>query len=118
MAEWTSAPVSVAVSATFVQAFPGGAQRQQVADDSTLPRWSQDGKSLYFAVDNQLMVASATETGGSLHLGNPRAIMPIIIGRGYSYDVSRDGRILALVTSDTRASRPLTLVQNWAPPAR
>jgi hypothetical protein len=67
----------------------------------TLPRWSDDGRSLYFAQDNQLVVASATETGGSLHFGTPRAIMPVIIGRGYSYDVTKDGRILALVTSDT-----------------
>jgi hypothetical protein len=27
--------------------------------------------------------------------------------------VAKDGRILALVTSEQRASRPLTLVQNW-----
>jgi hypothetical protein len=36
-----------------------------------------------------------------------------MIGRGYSYDVAKDGRILALVTSDARAARPLTLVQQW-----
>jgi len=39
--------------------------------------------------------------------------MPIFQGRGFSFDVAKDGRILALVTSDRRASRPLTLVQNW-----
>jgi hypothetical protein len=40
--------------------------------------------------------------------------MPIIVGRGYSYDVAKDGRILALVSSEARAARPLTLIQNWA----
>jgi len=39
--------------------------------------------------------------------------MPIIVGRGFSYDVAKDGRILALTTSELRATRPLTLVQNW-----
>jgi hypothetical protein len=39
--------------------------------------------------------------------------MPIIVGRGFSYDVAKDGRILALTTSELRAARPLTLVQNW-----
>lgn len=39
--------------------------------------------------------------------------MSIIHGRGFSYDIAQDGRILALVTSDCRASRPLTLRHNW-----
>lgn len=39
--------------------------------------------------------------------------MPIIVGRVFSYDVAKDGRILALATSELRAARPLTLVQNW-----
>jgi hypothetical protein len=30
-----------------------------------------------------------------------------------SYDVAKDGRILALVTPESRAARPLTLVQGW-----
>ena len=108
-----SSLTNASVSSVFVQAFPGGGQRQPIADNGSLARWSDDGKSLYFAQDNQLVVASVTETGGSLRFDTPRPIMPVIIGRGYSYDVTRDGRILALVTSDTRAMRPLTLVQNW-----
>jgi len=54
-----------------------------------------------------------SESEGALRLGTPRALMPIIQGRGFSYDIARDGRILALVTSERRASRPLTLIQNW-----
>jgi len=49
----------------------------------------------------------------TIRFGPPRTPMPIIIGRGYWYDVTHDGRILALVTSERRAARPLTLVQNW-----
>jgi hypothetical protein len=61
-----------------------------------------------------LTVVSVTEADGALKFGPPRAIMPIIVGRGYSYDVAKDGRILALVSSEARAARPLTLIQNWA----
>lgn len=32
---------------------------------------------------------------------------------GFSYDVAKDGRILALTTGELPAARPLTLVQNW-----
>jgi hypothetical protein len=96
----------------FVAPFAGGT-RVQVTDRGTLPLWSADGRSLYFASDNVLTVVPVNETDGTLHFGPPRSVMPVIVGRGYSYDVAKDGRILALVTSDRRASRPLTLVQHW-----
>ena len=106
------------VSGIFVEAFPGGGHRQQVTDRGTLPVWSADGRSLYYAGDNTLMVQDVAEADGALKLGVPRALMSVMIGRGYSYDVAKDGRILALVTSDARAARPLTLVQGWTAAAR
>ena len=102
-----------AVSQIFVEAYPGGGRRQQVSARGTLAVWAPDGKSLYYADDNMLTVVSVTEADDALRFGPPRAIMPIIVGRGFSYDVAKDGRILALVTSETRAARPLTMVQNW-----
>ena len=103
---------NAAVEGIFVAPYAGGT-RVQVTDRGTLPLWSADGRSLYFASDNVLTVVPVTETDGTLHFGPPRSLMPVIVGRGYSYDVAKDGRILALVTSDRRASRPLTLVQHW-----
>ena len=101
------------VSGIFADAYPSGGLRREVADRGTLPRWSADGKSLFFAIDNQLSVVDVTESDGSIQFSPPRGLMPVIVGRGFSYDVAKDSRILALVTSETRASRPLTLVQNW-----
>ncbi len=106
------------VSGVFVEAFPGGGHRQQLADHSSLPAWSVDGRSLYYAEEGVLTVVDVTEADGALKFGVPRALMPVMIGRGYSYDVAKDGRILALVTSDARAARPLTLVQQWTAAAR
>jgi Tol biopolymer transport system component len=97
----------------FVDAFPGGGRRQEVAARGTIALWGPDGHSLYYADDNILTELSVTESDGALHLGPPRAIMPIMVGRGFSYDVAKDGRILALVTSAARATHPLTLLQNW-----
>jgi Tol biopolymer transport system component len=101
-------------ASVFVEAFPGGGHRQRVAEESSLPAWSADGRSLYYAAEGVLTVVDVTEADGALKFGASRALMPVIIGRGYSYDVAKDGRILALVTSDARAARPLTLVQQWA----
>ena len=108
-----STPDNTSVSGIFVDAYPTGGRRQFVADRGSLPVWSADGKALYFATDNLLSVAAVTEIDGALQIGSPRTLMPIIIGRGYSYDVAKDGRILALVTSERRSMRPLTLVQGW-----
>jgi Tol biopolymer transport system component len=104
---------SSTVPGIFADAFPNGGHPQEITDRGTLPRWSADGKSIFFAIDNQLSVVSVTESDGTLHFSPPRSLMPVIVGRGFSYDVAKDGRILALVTSEQRASRPLTLVQNW-----
>jgi len=101
------------VSGVFVEAFPGGGARQQVAARGTLPVWSTDGRSFYYADDNMLTVVDVTEAEGTLRFGTPRRVMPVIVGRGFSYDLAKDGRILALTTSELRAARPLTLVQNW-----
>jgi Tol biopolymer transport system component/tRNA A-37 threonylcarbamoyl transferase component Bud32 len=101
------------VPGVFVDAYPGGGRRQTVSERATLPRWSDDGKALYFALDNQLSVVDVTEADGDIRFGAARPLMPVIVGRGYSYDVSDDGRILALITSERRAGQPLTLVQNW-----
>src|SRR5262249_49799304 len=92
----------------FVEAFPGGGGRQQVSARGSIALWGPDGKSLSYADDNILTVLPVPDADGP-----PRAVMPVIVGRGYSYDVAKDGRILALVTSETRATHPLTLVQNW-----
>ena len=101
------------VAGIFVDAYPDGGKRQPVTARGTIPVWAPDGKSLYYADDNMLTVVSVTEGDGALQFGPPRAIMPIVVGRGFSYNVAKDGRILAIVSSDARATRPLTLVQNW-----
>ena len=114
--KWVSCQGSLgnaSVADVYIEAFPSGGQRVQVASNATLGVWSADGLSMYYASDNVLYAVDVSETEGTLRLGTPHAVMPIIQGRGFSYDIAQDGRILALVTSDRRASRPLTLVQNW-----
>jgi Tol biopolymer transport system component len=104
---------TASVNTIFIEAFPSGGKRQQVAARGTIPAWSADGRTLYYADDNILTAVSVSEVDGSLRFGTTRPIMPVIVGRGYSYDIASDGRILALVTSHERAVRPLTLVQHW-----
>ena len=111
---YQAAPRDGPVQTIFVEAFPGGGKRQQVSARGTLPVWGADGKTLYYADDNMLTGVDVAEVDGVLRFGTSRAVMPIIVGRGFSYDVATGGRILALVTPEWRAARPLTLVQGWA----
>jgi hypothetical protein len=70
------------VAGIFVEAFPRGGKRQQVAVRGTLPVWSVDGKTLYYAEDTMLTVVDVTEADGALRFGPPRRVMSVLIGRG------------------------------------
>jgi eukaryotic-like serine/threonine-protein kinase len=87
------------------------------------PRWSRDGKELYFiAADAKMMAVSIRATAVAIDAGVPVALCQNrrvgggsnVIGRGHQYDVGRDGRFIINVDADTSAP-PLTLVLNWKP---
>ena len=107
-----SRPAGASAGVVTIEAFPAGGRKIEVTARGTLGVWGTDGRAVYYAEDDILTVAEVQEAEGALRLGVRRAIMPIIIGRGFSYDVAKDGRILALVTQSS-ATRPLTLVQQW-----
>jgi hypothetical protein len=71
-----------------------------------------------------MMAASITTTGTTLEPGAPVALFSTRIfgggvenGQTWQYDVSRDGRFLINSVLDD-ASSPITLLQNWKPPAK
>jgi hypothetical protein len=71
-----------------------------------------------------MMAAAITTTGTTLQPGTPVALFPTRIfgggvdnAQGRQYDVSRDGRFLINTVLD-EGSAPITLIQNWKPPAK
>src|SRR6202022_2698100 len=66
------------------------------------PRWSPDGKELYYiGPHGEMMAAPITAKGTTLEPGAPVALFPtriygggVDIGQGRQYDVTRDGRFL------------------------
>jgi eukaryotic-like serine/threonine-protein kinase len=88
------------------------------------PRWRADGKELYYIGQaGQMMAASITVMGTSLAPGAPVKLFDTrIYGGGVDnrlgtqYDVARDGRFLIDTVLD-EATAPITLLQNWTPPA-
>ena len=86
------------------------------------PRWSRDGKELYYlGPDGKLMAVPIKDTGATLEMGVPVALFTVrIVGvesvdDGLQYDVSRDGRFLLNNLSDDTS--PITVIVNWTPPA-
>jgi len=88
-------------------------------------RWRADGKELYYIAPNgRMMAASIVVTGNTLETGTPVSLFQTRIygggtdtGVGRQYDVRRDGSFLINTILEETAA-PITLLQNWTPPAR
>jgi Tol biopolymer transport system component len=106
----------IAYSGISVQRFPGPGARIQISQGTdSQPRWSRDGKQIfYLQLDRKLMAASFdTRTGiaGTPHeLFQTRIVAPAYAW--FQYDVAPDGRFLINSLPTDRAA-PLTLVTNW-----
>ena len=114
-----------APAASGAAANPAAGQWQVSTAGGIYPRWRPDGKELYYIGPNgEMMAAPITATGTTLEPGAPVALFPTRIfgggvdnGQGRQYDVTRDGRFLINTVLDD-ASSPITLIQNWKPPAK
>jgi Tol biopolymer transport system component len=101
-----------------------GAQWQVSTGGGMTPRWSPDGKELYFLDrSGAMMAAPISVTGNSLTPGTPVRLFPTrIVGSGTDpiasgqYDVASNGRFLINILQESGAE-PITLIQNWNPDA-
>ena len=109
----------------YVQPFPvsTGGKWPVSNGGGSQPRWSRDGKELfYFAPDSMLMAVSVTTTGGTFQPSVPKALFraPVLGGVGagagvaWRWDISGDGqRFLINTALDEATATPLTVVLNW-----
>jgi Tol biopolymer transport system component len=110
----------------FVLPFPRGASGQsQISTNGGIhPRWSQDGRELYYvAPDGKLIATPMTVKGGAIEPGTPKELFQTRMPGGGTnaytrpqYDVSKDGRFLVNATIEEGVTPPITLVINWNPP--
>jgi serine/threonine protein kinase len=98
--------------------FPGpGPQVPISGDGSSQPRWSRDGKRLFFmAPDRKLMEAEIEVHGDRLTPGTPRPLFQTRIVAPslvlFQYAVTADGN--RFLINSLKPEAPLTLVTNWA----
>ena len=107
----------------YVASFPDAARRIRVTSEGgAQPRWSRDGKELFYLSAGQLFASPVGRAGDDVTFGQGQALFPLrLFMQGDSgfdlitrYDVAPDGRFLALVRGEDQAPRPLTLILNWA----
>jgi eukaryotic-like serine/threonine-protein kinase len=109
----------------YVQPFPLAASGKWVVSNGggSQPRWSHDGKELfYFTPDETLMAVDVNTSGGTIQLGAAKALFraPILGGSGggpgnsWRWDISRDDKRFLINTAlDDTATSPVTVLLNW-----
>jgi serine/threonine-protein kinase len=109
------------VSQVYVTPLAGGPRWQVTTDQGTQPRWSRDGRRIFFANRNRLFAVDVQEGRAELGFGPPHPISGATTfgatGRP-SYDVHPDGRLLVLkVDAPSEGprldNRHVVIVFNW-----
>ena len=102
----------------YVTAFPSGEGKWQATQDGgNAPRWSRDGKQLFYVKDDRLMAIDVHE--GAVPQFGPPAALPVTVPsdrvflNSYSaYAVTSDGRFIT--TQPSGETQPVIhLVTNW-----
>jgi len=100
----------------YVAPFPGGGSRVQVSrDGGTQPRWNPAGSEILLKTPDNVLTAVRIETGsGTISVGTPTPLFPIIEFTGWTYDVSADGtRFLVREPLAEGDASPITLLTDW-----
>jgi Tol biopolymer transport system component len=101
------------------QAFPEARERIRVSTaGGTAPRWSADGREIYFvAPDKAMMAVTVVVKGSTLQLGTPEPLFRTRIASQtfkHQYAVSSDGRFLVNNAAEITA-QPITVILNVKP---
>ena len=102
----------------YVQPFPPTGAKWQLSSvtGGFSPRWSPDGKEIFFLDGNWHVTSVAVQTiAGRLEPAVPRDLFQAtIVGAVFAFDVSRDGqRFLVVSKTEDAIDAPLTVMLNW-----
>jgi len=116
-------------SEIYVRPFPPGGGKWQVSDGGGgYPRWSGDGRELFYRTDEGVMVASVEATGATFRAGKPRQVLEGMFRGGIGgiplagnifadWDVTRNGQRFIMfpsVEDSGQVAHPhVTLVTHW-----
>ena len=110
----------------FVQSFPGGDSRAQVTTEGgTHPRWSIDGRTLFYVAPGGMHMRVSEAGGARIDIAFRESSMEVdrafplgvrlreLADGAAAYEVIPSGFVAA--TAGEGADRPLTVLLNWNP---
>ena len=107
----------------YLRPFPAGGGPIPVSTaGGVYPRWSHDGRELFFiSPDAKMMAVPIRGTATMVEAGPPVTLFATrrlggglnVIGRSHQYDVDADGRFLINAEVDSSIPQAITLVMNW-----
>jgi Tol biopolymer transport system component len=105
----------------YVQPFPVTSAEWPISiNGGTQPRWSPNGKEVFFVgPDLKMMSAAIKTTGSTIEVAPLVALFQTRIVNSFSqiehqYTVAHDGRFLINTAQENSAS-PITVILNWKP---
>jgi Tol biopolymer transport system component/predicted Ser/Thr protein kinase len=101
----------------YVETVPATGAIWQVSDGGFQPRWSADGRELYYIrYSDAMLMAVPVMLGTSFSFGAPHPLFAVpTAGTGRGYAVANDGqRFLIPVPADEGKATPVTVTTNWA----
>ena len=105
----------------FARPFPAGDARWQVSrSGGTQPRWSRDGREIYYFVDDVLMAIEVVEAS-TFSLGRPEQLFEIVYPStfdaarfsAYAPGLDHQSFFVVRVVEDDLPPNRLMLIQNW-----
>ena len=104
-------------SEVYVRPFPTGGKEYLISHrGGRAPRWSKDGRELFFlALDGMLMTAAIDAHNASIAAMPQRLFQTGLLEptNQRPYAVARDGRFLVPTPRDALRRTPITIVLNW-----
>jgi Tol biopolymer transport system component len=108
----------------FVQSFPDSSRdRRQISTQGGVhPRWSGDGREIYYLDHDSRITAVAITAGQNLEIGKSTPLFetplafPVELtgGPAYPYDVTPDGQWFVVSSPSDAVTAPLVVLLDWA----
>lgn len=104
----------------YVQRFPDAGEKRRVSTEGGGdPRWSRDGRELFYIAADRLLMSIAVTTNGPSASSAPRPLFETGVPADWYYarnlyDVSRDGRFLFMSPVQDDRLAPFTVIVNPA----